>query len=105
MREKKIKANLNCNVSHHVLADDKILSTIMRNIITNAIKFSPANGAIEIDITEADGFITIKTSDSGAGMSRDKVESIMNGTAKSTLGTNNEKGYGLGFKIIKDYVE
>jgi CheY-like chemotaxis protein/anti-sigma regulatory factor (Ser/Thr protein kinase) len=105
MREKKIKANLNCNVSHHVLADDKILSTIMRNIITNAIKFSPANGSIEIDITEADGFITIKTSDSGAGMSRDKVESIMNGTAKSTLGTNNEKGYGLGFKIIKDYVE
>ena len=105
MREKKIKANLNCNVSHHVLADDKILSTIMRNIITNAIKFSPANGTIEIDITEANGFITIKTSDSGAGMSRDKVESIMNGTAKSTLGTNNEKGYGLGFKIIKDYVE
>lgn len=105
LREKNIKTKVVNHAEHHLFADEKILSTILRNIITNAIKFSPVNGTIEIEILEENGTIAIKTTDSGAGIEPSKIEAIMNGTAKSSLGTNNEMGHGLGFRIIKDYVE
>ena len=105
LREKNIKTKVVNHAEHHLFADEKILSTILRNIITNAIKFSPVNGSIVIEILEENGMISIKTTDSGAGIEPDKLEAIMNGTAKSSLGTNNEMGHGLGFRIIKDYVE
>ena len=78
LREKNIKTKVVNHAEHHLFADEKILSTILRNIITNAIKFSPVNGSIVIEILEENGMISIKTTDSGAGIEPDKLEAIMN---------------------------
>jgi signal transduction histidine kinase len=89
-----------------VHADENMLSTILRNLISNAIKFTMPNGTIEITSKQLNDFVEISIKDSGIGMSNSEVESLFNiETKKSTLGTSNEQGSGLGLILCKEFVE
>ncbi|MDA3894461.1 MAG: HAMP domain-containing sensor histidine kinase [Salinivirgaceae bacterium] len=86
-------------------ADKQMLATIVRNLVTNALKYTPIGGTIFIksQIIENDYRFSIK--DTGIGMSKDVLNKLFTDQLiESTLGTENEKGTGLGMGICKEYV-
>lgn len=90
-----------------VLADENMLNTVFRNLISNAIKFTNISGEIIISTQLAleDDKIEIWVQDDGIGMSDDIVNSIFNLNRQYTsLGTSNEKGTGLGLFICKEMI-
>ncbi len=86
---------------------DKLLQ-ITGNLISNAIKFTPAFGTVDIhlDLEQLDiqQNLTISISDSGLGIEEQSIETILQGKKKSTFGTNGELGYGFGLPMVKDLV-
>ena len=100
-------------VTHNTLLEaipfkrDKLLQ-ITGNLISNAIKFTPAFGTVDIqlDIQQPDiqQNLTISISDSGLGIDEQSIETILHGKKSSTLGTNGELGYGFGLPMVKDLV-
>lgn len=86
--------------------DEIMLNTIIRNITSNSIKFTPNGGIIKIECEKSENQIEIRISDNGVGMNQETVDKLFT-TQKSTttLGTNKEKGTGLGLKICADLVK
>ena len=89
-----------------VFADINSVKTIIRNLVSNAIKFSHPEGAISISVDEWQDFVEVGISDTGVGMSEEDQQKIFDISAKhSTLGTNKEKGTGLGLILCKEFAE
>jgi signal transduction histidine kinase len=90
------------------IAKNKLLQ-ITGNLISNAIKFTPADGtiAIELDLSVAKDkkILLIRIQDSGTGMDREKIDRILLGTSDSTDGTAGEKGYGFGLSLVKHLID
>lgn len=85
--------------------DENSLSTIIRNLINNAIKFTPNGGKILISVDLDHEFVTINVSDTGVGMSPKSIRKIFSENKHlSTYGTDNEPGTGLGLFLVKDLV-
>lgn len=104
--EKQI--DLKCDIPEHleIYADETTTKNIFRNVLSNAIKFTPNNGEITISCSESNKFIDIIIADSGVGMSPLIVEKIFKKDGHFTSkGTNNEKGNGLGLYMVKDFVK
>lgn len=100
--------SIQMQVSPKVVAvcDEVTIHTVFRNIISNAIKFSPENGFIEIDAEERGNDINIRFIDHGVGMTSEILHKIFhNNEPHSTKGTNNEAGSGLGLYLVKEFVE
>lgn len=96
----------NINKPVFVLADENMLNTILRNLISNAIKFTEPQGAVEIFSNIKDGFLKITIKDNGVGMSPETIKNLFNINEKiSHPGTANEQGSGLGLILCKDFVE
>ncbi len=86
-----------------VPADPNITSTIIRNIVSNSLKFTANGGEIKVDMNEMDNIFQVVISDNGIGMSRDTLLDIFSIDKQiSTPGTNDEKGTGLGLIICRD---
>ncbi|MGG9961258.1 tetratricopeptide repeat protein [Ferruginibacter sp. SUN106] len=86
-------------------ADHNIIEIALRNIITNAVKYSQANGHITVS-SFSDQFHTfIAVKDEGIGMSKDKIEELLNNEAESKTGTHGEKGSGLGLFLVKELLQ
>jgi two-component system, sensor histidine kinase and response regulator len=89
-----------------VVADINMVKTIVRNIVSNAIKFSFKNGRIDIGFTETEKEVRIFVKDEGTGMPADVVTNLfILEVHKSVIGTDNEKGTGLGLILCKEFVE
>ena len=89
-----------------VKADENMLDTILRNLISNAIKFTQPKGEIQIYSTFKNDFVEITVKDNGVGISEAEIEAIFNvNEINSSLGTANEQGSGLGLILCKDFVE
>lgn len=90
-----------------VFVDYNMISTVIRNLTTNAIKFTPENGKIIISAENSEaGYASIQVIDTGIGISQDKIEKLFKIEHKtSTVGTNNEEGTGLGLIICKEFIE
>jgi signal transduction histidine kinase len=87
-------------------SDRNHLSIVIRNLISNAIKFTKENGEIIIGVTELETEWQIEVADNGIGMNEDTLNMLFkNEHVKSTYGTNEEKGTGLGLSICKEMVE
>lgn len=83
-----------------VFADPMILGAVIRNLISNAIKFTPEGGVITVYVTsEPDNKVKISVNDTGIGLSDEKKKSILNSMGVSTLGTNKENGTGFGLDL------
>ncbi len=104
---KSLKIIPNYNPSINLNADKQMISTIIRNLLANAIKFSYKGGTILVDILpDEKGYVKISITDFGVGIPDDKIERIFNiGVNISTTGTNNEKGTGLGLIMCKEFVD
>ncbi|MDD2197042.1 MAG: ATP-binding protein [Bacteroidales bacterium] len=86
--------------------DPKILGIIIRNLISNSIKYSHKGKSITIDYFAKGTNVVIEISDSGVGMDNDKIREILASNINtSTLGTQEEKGTGLGLNICKSLID
>lgn len=89
-----------------VLADQEMLKTILRNLISNALKFTPTNGEIEIAAKSGPGIIEISVKDTGTGISKEDLDKLFKVDSNFTKrGTENEKGTGLGLILCKEFIE
>lgn len=80
----------------------RIMELVFRNIIQNAIKFTPTEGNIEIKEVITGNACTIQVKDNGMGMSEAQLKSLFTFKAKTTYGTNREKGTGMGLMLCKE---
>lgn len=86
--------------------DRVTLNIILRNLLINAIKFTPENGKVEIKAKKDGDIISIIVKDNGMGMSKYDIDKIMHKTeAFSKKGTNHERGTGLGLVIVAEFLE
>lgn len=91
-----------------VYADKNMTNTVLRNLITNAIKFTKKNGTVTISVSETkkQDFIEISVTDTGVGIAKDKIDELFRiDKDTSTPGTENESGTGLGLILCKEFVE
>ena len=88
-----------------VNADPLMLRSILQNIVTNAIKYSPTNGIVNLTAQLSDKMIEVCIQDFGVGMTEKTKNTILGSTdAPSLPGTNQEQGTGLGLLLVKDFV-
>ncbi len=103
-KEIDIYNNLDHNLS--VKADENMLNTILRNLISNAIKFTNPKGEIRVLSKVQNDMVEISITDNGVGISKEDIENVFNIEVKNTnIGTANEQGSGLGLILCKDFVE
>lgn len=97
---KKLPGNLN------IKADKAMIKTILRNLITNAIKFTHSNGKIRISIEQKAQELVVSISDNGVGIKKENLDNLFQvDNGYSTLGTNMETGTGLGLLLCKEFIE
>jgi signal transduction histidine kinase len=89
-----------------VHADKNSVTTVVRNLISNAIKFTPVEGRIELGAKINNDSITVSVADNGVGMSKEIQDKLFRiDTKHTTKGTADEKGTGLGLILCKDFIE
>jgi len=113
--EKNISIKFVSNSLNIAFADMDMLNTVIRNLISNAIKFTHENGEIEIYTTETPNqnnsilekpSIMLSINDNGIGINYEKLKKLFTiDQTVSSLGTNKEKGTGLGLAICKEFIE
>ena len=86
-------------------ADKDMICIVLRNLLSNAIKFTPARGCIEIESFKEEKSVGLVIRDSGVGMSEDQLNKLFSFNIRSTQGTANEVGTGLGLKICYDLLD
>ncbi len=89
-----------------IYSDIDMLKTVLRNLISNAIKFTHNNGHIEIHAVETETHMIISVSDDGIGLSAKSKEKLFDVSGSfTTKGTENESGTGLGLLLCKEFIE
>jgi len=103
---KDLEIQNNVDEKVKIICNEKSMKVIIRNLLANAIKFTPTGGEITFSTEDNGQKIAILLEDSGIGMSKEVVEKLFvrNEFYKSN-GTNKEKGSGLGLQIIKDMIQ
>ena len=88
-----------------VRADIDMIKTVIRNLISNAIKFSNEGSEVVVSLAEEDGMAIVSVKDSGCGIDDENQKKLLHtDTHFSTFGTNNEEGSGLGLLLCQDFV-
>jgi two-component system sensor histidine kinase/response regulator len=91
--------------SIEIEAEKTMLEIVIRNLLTNALKFTNANDKITVALEEEENFYTISISDQGIGMTEAGLSKLFGNDFYSTSGTHQEKGTGLGLLISKELVK
>lgn len=111
-KKKNIHVRYTFNVEHkHVMADVTKVEEIFVNILSNAVKYTPSNGSIEVNVDELScdepGYMIVRTSitDTGIGMSQEYLEKIFESFSRERMTSSKISGTGLGMAIVKKYVD
>ena len=103
--KKSLNVENNIKEGTIVFADMEMVKIVLRNLISNAIKFTPDEGTITLSSELNDQYIVICVADNGIGIKAKDRDKIFSFTTHTTLGTSNEKGTGIGLKICRDFIE
>lgn len=88
-----------------VVADQQMISTVLRNLLSNAIKFSYGGGEINVQSWNSNGMAYIAIGDCGVGIGQNRINNLFEiANSKSTKGTSNETGSGLGLVLCREFV-
>lgn len=105
-KEKNIVLSNKVGKRVEIFADKNIIKTVLRNLISNAIKFTPLDGKVTIEALKKENFTEVSVTDNGVGISETRQTELFEiSKNKSTPGTANEKGTGLGLILCKELVE
>ena len=104
-KEKAIALNYKIEEGLNAIADPDMLQLIVRNLLNNAIKFSMPHGNIDFSAKLVNNKCLITIADDGIGITNELKPFIFSLKNKTTYGTNNERGVGLGLKLAKTYAE
>lgn len=103
-RRKNITFSNNLHPQMFVNADKEMIRIVLRNLISNAIKFTPENGTIQVHATQTSTHAIICVEDSGIGMTQETIEKINAKQYYTTAGTSMEKGSGFGLMLCSDLI-
>ncbi len=104
--KKQITISNNIKPEVSVFCDSEMMKTVIRNLVSNAIKFTNTEGYVSVFVEELGKTLKITVKDNGVGMSEEKVKSLFKiDKVSSTYGTQREIGTGLGLILCKDFVE
>lgn len=101
---KTIKLANQIDVNCMAWADAEMIKSVIKNLVTNSIKFTRENGVVEVFTKAGNDSVSVFVRDSGVGMAPEQIEKLFY-EVHTTSGTSNEKGTGLGLFICKDFVE
>ncbi|MBX7206204.1 MAG: tetratricopeptide repeat protein [Bacteroidia bacterium] len=105
-RHKKIKLIVEGDTGTEVYADRDMINTVLRNLISNSIKFSNEDSEIKIHTSVSGRKAIVHIIDQGVGIRQERIPFLFNfDEATPTYGTGNEKGIGLGLSLCKDFIE
>lgn len=105
-KNKNITLNTAIDTDQYLFADKNMLETVFRNLISNAIKFTPNNGEVSLSMQKENRQFVFSVQDNGVGIAPEKIKTLFNiNHRQTTSGTNNETGTGLGLMLCKDFVE
>jgi signal transduction histidine kinase len=96
--DKNIQIKVAIDEQSTLFSDAEIVAVIVRNIISNAIKFTPVNGEISVSFKSN----TLTITDNGVGMAQTKIKAILKNDYTSTHGTNSEIGMGMGLQLVQN---
>jgi signal transduction histidine kinase/ligand-binding sensor domain-containing protein len=104
-REKNIRLVVEADLTLWVLADEGSVCTILRNLAANAIKFTPAGGEVRMSVSLDGSTVTYRVQDTGVGIAAERLPLLFEPGQRSTPGTQDEKGTGLGLLLCRDLAE
>jgi PAS domain S-box-containing protein len=105
-RKKGIAIEVSETDDPEIIADRHMLETVVRNLVSNAVKFTPAGGKVNISYRNMDNHIEIKISDTGIGMTPDLISRLFLLNEKtSRKGTEGEPSSGLGLLLCREFIE
>ena len=105
-RQKKISIVFQLPRNAPVNADKAMISTILRNLISNAVKFTQADGEIVISVDQLGNELLVSVSDNGLGVRKELINKLFRVEESfTTSGTNNELGTGLGLILCKEFID
>jgi PAS domain S-box-containing protein len=106
LNKKNITFETEFNYCGDIFADADMFAIVLRNFVTNAIKFSHPNSVVKIVTDLIDDKVRVSVIDTGVGMNKELVQKLLDKlNYESSFGTKGEKGTGLGLVIAKDYIE
>ena len=105
-KQKEVKLNFHRNGELTVDADPEMLRLVLSNVVNNAVKFSPKKvGEVSVGISKMEGFACVEVKDKGIGMSESEMEQIFALEKTVSLGSDGEKGAGIGLVLSKELIE
>ncbi|MFA5330712.1 MAG: HAMP domain-containing sensor histidine kinase [Prolixibacteraceae bacterium] len=105
-KNKEITLNNQVDKNLKIFADLSMLQSVLKNLLTNGIKFTEKGGQITVSAELKEGLIEVSVQDTGTGMDSEKIANLFSlNNSYSSSGTENEKGTGLGLQICKEFVE
>jgi len=103
--EKKLLAALNCP-DIEVVSDERMLKQVMINLLSNACKFTPTGGHVDVTVKDERGMVDIVVADNGEGMTQDEVQQALQAFVQIGAGeTRSSEGTGLGLPIVDRFVK
>ncbi|MEA2106441.1 MAG: ATP-binding protein [Bacteroidota bacterium] len=103
---KNIKLTSNVDIGLYASIDKNMIRTVLRNLISNAIKYTQKNGEVGVKASKVENFIYVSVFDTGVGIPKENLDKIFKiDTNISTQGTDDETGTGLGLIIAQEFVE
>ncbi|MCJ0743017.1 sensor histidine kinase [Pedobacter montanisoli] len=103
--KKDISLRMDINQKALIAADLNMFLIVVRNLVNNAIKFTPEGGKVWVSVEQDAENCLIKIKDNGLGIKEQNRDELFKLKALSTFGTNNEKGVGLGLLLCKEFTE
>jgi signal transduction histidine kinase len=104
--EKEISVISEVSEPMEIFGDENMLSMVLRNLVSNALKFTHSDGEVRINTQRREGDVLVSVSDTGVGISEAALSKLFKVSQNaSTIGTNNEKGTGLGLILCKEFIE
>ncbi|MBC9912935.1 sensor histidine kinase [Chitinophaga varians] len=104
IRQKGLKLDLSVDDHTPVYVDTNQLMIVLRNLISNAIKFSHQEGTITISASSGDKNVCLSVSDQGVGMDRERQETLFSFGYKPSYGTAGERGSGIGLVLCAEFI-
>lgn len=105
-KKKEIVIKVNSDENLEIYADKNMIETILRNLVSNSIKFTDKNGVITVSSELKNDFVEIMVCDNGLGMTQEQQDSLFKlESCQSTNGTEEEKGSGLGLVLCRELIK